>query len=90
MWHLISHELNVQFENFITAGLTIQSIISREMDGDNFVVMSSLDLSAAFDLVYFGLSVFLSPCISASLSVFLFGNFFSNNETKNYASVKSR
>jgi hypothetical protein len=35
----------------ITAGLTIQSIISREMDGDNFVVMSSLDLSAAFDLV---------------------------------------
>ena len=35
----------------ITAGLTIQSIISRKMDEDNFVVMSSLDLSAAFDLV---------------------------------------
>ncbi len=35
----------------ITAGLTIQLIISREMDGDNFIVMSSLDLSAAFDLV---------------------------------------
>jgi hypothetical protein len=35
----------------ITAGLTIQSIISREMDEDKFVVMSSLDLSAAFDLV---------------------------------------
>jgi hypothetical protein len=34
-----------------TAGLTIQSIISRRMDEDNFVVMSSLDLSAAFDLV---------------------------------------
>jgi hypothetical protein len=35
----------------ITAGLTIQSLISREMDEDKFVVMSSLDLSAAFDLV---------------------------------------
>ncbi len=35
----------------IAAGLTIQSIKSREMDGDNFVIMSSLDLSATFDLV---------------------------------------
>ena len=35
----------------ITAGLTIQSIISREMDRDNFVAMSSLDLSAGFDIV---------------------------------------
>jgi len=35
----------------ITAALTIQSIISREMDENNYVVMSSLDLSAAFDLV---------------------------------------
>jgi hypothetical protein len=35
----------------ITAGLTIQSIISIEMDEDNFVVIYSLDLSAAFDLV---------------------------------------
>jgi hypothetical protein len=35
----------------ITAGLTIQSIIAREMDTDCYVAMSSLDLTAAFDLV---------------------------------------
>jgi hypothetical protein len=35
----------------ITAGLTLQSIISRKMDEDEYAVMSSLDLSAAFDLV---------------------------------------
>jgi len=35
----------------ITAGLTLQSIIAREMDMDSYVAMSSLDLSAAFDLV---------------------------------------
>ncbi len=35
----------------VTAGLTLQSLIAREMDMDCYVVMSSLDLSAAFDLV---------------------------------------
>ena len=35
----------------ITAGLAIQSEIARELDSDNFTAMSSLDLSAAFDLV---------------------------------------
>ena len=35
----------------ITAGLTLQSIISRKMDEDEYAVMSSLDLSVAFDLV---------------------------------------
>jgi hypothetical protein len=35
----------------VTAGLTLQTIIAREMDMDCYVVMSSLDLSAAFDLV---------------------------------------
>jgi hypothetical protein len=35
----------------ITAGLTLQSIISRSLDKDDYAVMSSLDLSAAFDLV---------------------------------------
>jgi hypothetical protein len=35
----------------ITAGLTLQSIISRKVDEDEYAVMSSLDLSAAFDLV---------------------------------------
>jgi hypothetical protein len=35
----------------ITAGLTLQSLIAKEMDMDCYVTMSSLDLSAAFDLV---------------------------------------
>ena len=35
----------------VTAALTIQSIISRALDEDNFYVLASLDLSAAFDLV---------------------------------------
>ncbi len=35
----------------ITAGLTLQSFISRSLDKDNNAVMSSLDLSATFDLV---------------------------------------
>ena len=34
-----------------TAGILLQSIISRAADNDNYVIMSSLDLSAAFDLV---------------------------------------
>jgi hypothetical protein len=35
----------------VTAGLTLQSIIAREMNMDSYVACSSLDLSAAFDLV---------------------------------------
>jgi hypothetical protein len=34
-----------------TAGLLLQSIIARAADDDNFTIMASLDLSAAFDLV---------------------------------------
>ena len=34
-----------------TAGLTLQSIISRALDDDNYVAMASIDLSAAFDIV---------------------------------------
>ena len=34
-----------------TAGLLLQSIIARATDDNNFVLMASLDLSAAFDLV---------------------------------------
>ena len=34
-----------------TAGLVIQSIIARALDENNYVVMASVDLSAAFDLV---------------------------------------
>ena len=35
----------------ITAALNIQSRISRAIDEDNFYVLASLDLSAAFDIV---------------------------------------
>ena len=35
----------------ITAGLTLQSILANALDEDEYAVMSSLDLSAAFDLV---------------------------------------
>jgi hypothetical protein len=34
-----------------SAGLIIQSIIARAVDSDNFALMASIDLSAAFDLV---------------------------------------
>ena len=34
-----------------TAGLQLQSLISRALDDDEFVAMASLDLSAAFDVV---------------------------------------
>ena len=30
---------------------TLQSIISRALDDDNYVAMASIDLSAAFDIV---------------------------------------
>jgi hypothetical protein len=38
-----------------TAALTIQSVISRAIDNDNFAAIASLDLSAAFDVVDRGL-----------------------------------
>ena len=34
-----------------TAGLVLQSLISRALDDDQFVAMASLDLCAAFDVV---------------------------------------
>ena len=34
-----------------TAGMTIQSILTRALDQDNYALMSSIDLSAAFDVV---------------------------------------
>ena len=34
-----------------TISLTIQSLIARALDDDNYVLMSSLDLSSAFDVV---------------------------------------
>ena len=35
----------------VTAGLALQSLISRALEDDNYVAMASLDLSAAFDVV---------------------------------------
>jgi hypothetical protein len=35
----------------LTLGLKIQSLIARAMDEENYVLMASLDLSAAFDIV---------------------------------------
>ena len=34
-----------------TASLTLQSLLAKAMDGDNFALMASLDLSSAFDVV---------------------------------------
>ena len=34
-----------------TAGMTIQSILTRALDQDNYALMSSIDLSAVFDVV---------------------------------------
>jgi hypothetical protein len=38
-----------------TISLSIQSLIARALDDDNYVLMSSLDLSSAFDVVNIGL-----------------------------------
>ena len=35
----------------VTAGLAIQSLIARAVDNDEYYVLGSLDLSAAFDVV---------------------------------------
>jgi hypothetical protein len=40
-----------------SAGFVIQSIISRALDENNYMVMASVDLTAAFDLVDVGLLV---------------------------------
>jgi hypothetical protein len=40
-----------QGKSTLTLGLTLQSIITRAMDDDNYVLMVSLDLSKAFDVV---------------------------------------
>ena len=34
-----------------TASLTLQSLLARALDGDNYALMASLDLSSAFDVV---------------------------------------
>ena len=34
-----------------TAGLKLQTVLARALDGNNYALMASLDLSAAFDVV---------------------------------------
>ena len=41
----------------VTAGLMLQSLISRALDDDCFVVLAGIDLSAAFDIVNVGLLI---------------------------------
>ena len=38
-----------------TAGLVLQSLIARALDDDHLVLLASIDLSAAFDIVNIGL-----------------------------------
>ena len=40
-----------------TAGLTIQSILTRALDRNNYALMASIDLSAAFDVVNINLLI---------------------------------
>ena len=40
-----------------TAGLVLQSLIARALDDDHLVLLASLDLSAAFDIVNVGLLI---------------------------------
>ena len=35
----------------VTAGLLLQSLISRALDDNEYVAMAGIDLSAAFDIV---------------------------------------
>ena len=44
-----------QNHSTLTAGLRIQSLIARAIDGGQFALMASLDLSSAFDVVNVGL-----------------------------------
>ena len=40
-----------QKRSMVTASLTLQSILTRALDQDNYALMSSTDLTAAFDMV---------------------------------------
>ena len=41
----------IKNKSTVTAGLLLQSLISRALDDDDFVALASIDLSAAFDIV---------------------------------------
>jgi hypothetical protein len=47
----------VKIKSTTTAGLTVQSKISRALDKNEYAVMSSLDLSEAFNVVNINLLV---------------------------------
>ena len=66
----------------LTAGLQIQSLIARAVDGDMSVLMASLDLSSAFDVVNVGLLlkrieiIGLPPDVIELISIWLTERFF--------------
>ena len=41
----------IKNKSTVTAGLLLQSLITRALEDDNFVALASIDLSAAFDIV---------------------------------------
>ena len=47
----------VKGKSTATAGLLIQSMIARALDDNEVVLLASLDLSAAFDIVNVGLLI---------------------------------
>ena len=40
----------VRNKSTVTAGLLLQSLITRALDDDDYVAMAGIDLSAAFDI----------------------------------------
>ena len=40
-----------QGKSTFTAGLALQSLITRALDNDEYFILGSLDLSAAFDVI---------------------------------------
>jgi hypothetical protein len=44
-------------DSTVTAGLTLESMISRALNQTKFCLMSSLELSAAFDVINYGVVI---------------------------------
>ena len=80
-----------------TASLVLQSLISRAIDDDNYVLMASLDLSAAFDIVNVKLLlkrlivIGLPPDVVTLISVWLSKRYYfvtvGNSNSRIYVSL---
>ena len=79
----------------LTAGLCIQSLIARALDGDMNVLMASLDLSAAFDVVNIDLLlerlriIGLPPDVVELIDIWLVGRYFYVSIDGNNSYVRS-